>query len=508
MDIRSFTNRFTNTLVQKGFWKKKFHDASGKVLSEKHQQKITERLRFLNSCSAATRALHRPLADLYANRGNVSNGHGKSSSTRGQTTVGFLFLEDYREADKAGFSPLTKTKEYGVVQSGPAYDLSEIFRKAHIYDGKEPSGALVFPNGIAPLATLMDVVFQDPPFHDTYPEKQVLLVPEHVYGAMKRQFNFMAGGFGYEDMPADQQKRLAKQIVTYPDNATGEEIQALILKTEREIGAVKMFHFEAPSSKVFGIPHIKEISQAVRALNAKRDKEKEIIISCDSSWSGGPTRDFNPLEYAHVNTESGSKYRTGTGADPLGLLVVDAEHPELFEKISKAGRYRGANTVSDTISNHAIETSKTMERRMDQHYDSALHLIDWLDKQPFVKEIICPFFAGSKHHAQSPDYELFKEYFGKGNGLFTIEFSDNVSQEQIAEFVDAMRLAIVGESWGGPVTLVLPAGDNRLRFSVGLESKRDLERDLAQAAQKAFAHLYEQHYQLAALEQTLEARAD
>ena len=73
---------------------------------------------------------------------------------------------------------------------------------------------------------------------------------------------------------------------------------------------------------------------------------------------------------------------------------------------------------------------------------------------------------------------------------------ERLSAAQVEGFVDALRLFMIGYSWGGPVSLVVPYDlaamrDDRsalpghlVRFSIGLEAVVDLQADLAQALLK------------------------
>jgi cysteine-S-conjugate beta-lyase len=75
------------------------------------------------------------------------------------------------------------------------------------------------------------------------------------------------------------------------------------------------------------------------------------------------------------------------------------------------------------------------------------------------------------------------------------------SQSQVDAFCDALQLFKLGYSWGGPVSLVVPYAlatmrstwptylhpGKLVRFAVGLESVADLQADLQQAVNHAFA---------------------
>ncbi|RZJ59460.1 MAG: cystathionine beta-lyase, partial [Acidovorax sp.] len=74
------------------------------------------------------------------------------------------------------------------------------------------------------------------------------------------------------------------------------------------------------------------------------------------------------------------------------------------------------------------------------------------------------------------------------------------TQAQVDAFCDGLRLFKLGYSWGGPMSLVVPyelpsmrsqstqhlRQGTLVRFSIGLESAQDLQRDLQQAMDRAF----------------------
>ena len=69
-------------------------------------------------------------------------------------------------------------------------------------------------------------------------------------------------------------------------------------------------------------------------------------------------------------------------------------------------------------------------------------------------------------------------------------FRDDIADERVVAFCDALRLFKLGYSWAGPVSLVVPyevaqlRGGGRgvlVRLSMGLEAVADLQADLAQA---------------------------
>ena len=75
--------------------------------------------------------------------------------------------------------------------------------------------------------------------------------------------------------------------------------------------------------------------------------------------------------------------------------------------------------------------------------------------------------------------------------MFSVLFKDNVSAQQVTNFLEALRVFKLGLSWGGVTSLaiVYPAldrpgqdvGGRLVRLNIGLEAPDDLVEDLRNA---------------------------
>jgi cystathionine beta-lyase/cystathionine gamma-synthase len=196
------------------------------------------------------------------------------------------------------------------------------------------------------------------------------------------------------------------------------------------------------------------------------------------------------LGFSHV-LHSATKY-IGGHADLIGGVVCTSE-----------GRMRELRTT-------AIDTGGTMQPleawlclrglstlalRMEQHGRSAQALAVFLESHPKVAQVHYPGLASHPQHALAA-----RELRGFG-GMLAVEVEGGV--EAGARVADALELAWIGGSLGGPRTLVAhPAStthrqldadarraagiaDGLLRISVGLEDQEDIVADLEQALEKA-----------------------
>ena len=82
--------------------------------------------------------------------------------------------------------------------------------------------------------------------------------------------------------------------------------------------------------------------------------------------------------------------------------------------------------------------------------------------------------------------------------MFSIVFKSGPTQQQVHEFVDALKLFRVGYSWGGVASLAVaydigripgrPPYEHRIvRLNIGLEATDDLIADLEQALHRLSA---------------------
>ena len=125
---------------------------------------------------------------------------------------------------------------------------------------------------------------------------------------------------------------------------------------------------------------------------------------------------------------------------------------------------------------------RTLGVRLRRHQESALQIARWLQTRPEVKRVLYPALESDPGHA------LWKRDFTGAAGLFTIELKP-CSDTQLAAMIDHYEYFALGYSWGGFESLAvtahiersvrpLPAGQQLVRYNIGLEDPDDLIRDL------------------------------
>jgi cystathionine beta-lyase len=417
--------------------------------------KARRRAAFLAQCRPATRDIHEPIVDLAAARGHLNPrglGHARAFSEAGsvgQSSVGFDSLALYAAADADGRAPYGGA-EYGVVQSPEADAVCAKFAQLH-----GAAGAIVCPSGLSAISTTIDAF-----------APKAILIPESVYFPARRYMAEMGRA----------------ELLSYPAGASGAEVATALQAAARLFApGDTMVYLEAPGSGTFEIPDIAGLVAAAAQAGAR--------TVMDNTWASHVR--FRPLAHGiAVAIQATTKYEGGYGDTPSGIVVARDEAD--IARLRRQLRISGNGAVSPQICTRLFHRVDTAEARLDQHCATAARLMDWFAAQPFVAEILSPARDTSPHHAR------FRQYFGKGNSLFTVAFDVSVPVERIRAFVDALLLFRIAESWGGHVSLVLPVHAARrdagplprgplFRFNAGLEEADDLIADLEQASRAIHA---------------------
>ncbi len=138
-----------------------------------------------------------------------------------------------------------------------------------------------------------------------------------------------------------------------------------------------------------------------------------------------------------------------------------------------------------------IRGLKTLAIRVEKQNESALGLARWLESHPKVESV---FYPGLESH---PDYDIAQRTMRGFGGVITFTVKGDL--DATSNFIDACNIAKIAPSLGGVETLIeqpalmsyyeltteqrnsIGISDALVRFSVGIESSRDLQKDLSQA---------------------------
>jgi cysteine-S-conjugate beta-lyase len=216
--------------------------------------------------------------------------------------------------------------------------------------------------------------------------------------------------------------------------------------------------------------------------------ERNVRVVLDNTWSAGVLLDA----FAHgvdVTMQAITKYIGGHSDLLLGSITVRDD--SLYHRIGAAQQVIGCGVSPDDCS-LALRGLQTLAVRLSAIETSALSIARWLHSRPEVELVLHPALPSCTGH------EFWKRDFLGSSGVFSLVFRPGPTQQQVHNFVDALKLFRVGYSWGGVASLAVaynigripgrPAYEHRIvRLNIGLESTDDLIADLEQALPKLSA---------------------
>jgi cystathionine beta-lyase len=286
-----------------------------------------------------------------------------------------------------------------------------------------------------------------------------ILVSDNVYGPTKeisekllKEFNVMARFYN-------------------PDSF--EDLKSKITKK------TKMILVENPGSNTF---EFQDLSKIVNLA-----KKKKIFTFLDNTW--GTPLYLKPLKLGFdMSFSSATKYFSGHSDAMGGSLAVNKK---VFKKIMffyKLSGYRMSADEAYLI----IRGLRTLDTRLNQHYENTKQIINFLKKQKKVKEILYP------HNPSSKNYKLWKKYYSGATGLLSIVVKSK-KKSSVIKFVNSLELFGIGYSWGGFESLAIlqelrsnkkdeylqgrkyfrfKKDEHIVRLHIGLEDPKDLINDL------------------------------
>ena len=199
-----------------------------------------------------------------------------------------------------------------------------------------------------------------------------------------------------------------------------------------------------------------------------------------------------PLDYGvDLVVHSATKALSGHNDATLGVI---AGEKTLVNELWGYAVVQGSS-ASAFDSWNALRGLKTLGVRIERQCANALQVASILSAHSAVAEV---FYPGLDRH---PQRELAARQMASGGGCVTFEFVGGY--EAACTFVDALHLAYLAPSLGGPETLVnhpasmthaqlAPAeraaigiGEGMIRMSMGLEHPDDVTADICSALQAA-----------------------
>lgn len=241
----------------------------------------------------------------------------------------------------------------------------------------------------------------------------------------------------------------------------------------------KMILVENPGSNTFEFQDLSKIIYLA--------KRKKIFTFLDNTW--GTPLYLKPLKLGFdMSFSSATKYFSGHSDAMGGSLAVNKK---VFKKIMffyKLSGYRMSSDEAYLI----IRGLRTLDTRLNQHYENTKQIINFLKKQKKIKEILYP------HNPSSKNYKLWKKYYSGATGLLSIVIKSK-NKSSVIKFVNSLELFGIGYSWGGFESLAIlqelhsskkdeylqgrkyyrfNRDEHIVRLHIGLEDPKDLINDL------------------------------
>ncbi len=281
-----------------------------------------------------------------------------------------------------------------------------------------------------------------------------LLLVESVYGPTRKFCN-------------DVLTRLGIEVEYFPPAEAAD-------LTSRIRANTRLIFLESPGSLTFELQDLRAAAAVARP--------RQIYTIADNSWA---TPLFQkPIELGiDIVVHSGTKYIAGHSDLTLGLLACSKQ---LFNQIKPVAAMLGANLAPDDAY-LALRGLRTLPLRMAQHQQSALTIARWLQDRPEVRAVLHPGLPGF------PGHELAQRQQRGYSSLFSFRLQPGTAEARRA-FVDTLELFLIGVSWGGYESLILPLetafkhepawrtrrglDNDTFRTSIGLEDVEDLIADL------------------------------
>ena len=286
-----------------------------------------------------------------------------------------------------------------------------------------------------------------------------IIVSDNVYGPTKeisekllKEFNIMAK-FYNPDSLEDLKNKITKKT--------------------------KMILVENPGSNTF---EFQDLSKIVNLA-----KKKKIFTFLDNTW--GTPLFLKPLKLGFdMSFSSATKYFSGHSDAMGGSLAVNKKVFKQIMFFYKLSGYRMSADEAYLI----IRGLRTLDTRLNAHYENTKKVINFLKGQKKVKEILYPYKPSSKN------YKLWKKYYSGATGLLSIVIKSK-KKSSVIKFVNSLELFGIGYSWGGFESLAIlqelrsskkdeyiqgrkyfrfNKDEHIVRLHIGLEDPKDLINDL------------------------------
>lgn len=242
----------------------------------------------------------------------------------------------------------------------------------------------------------------------------------------------------------------------------------------------KVIHIETPSNPLLTITDIKGVADLA--------KSKHIVTTIDNTFASPINQ--TPIDFGiDIVMHSATKYLGGHSDILAGAVACNKEHMDTIFNVAK----NLGGSLSDMTVWMLERSMKTLALRVKAQNKNAKKLAKFLSQHEDVQKV---FYPGLKSH---PQYALAKSQMKGFGGMLSFELADGLDamafQKELKLIKSSMSLAGVESTMLSPHKTShalltqeerdkIGVSDNLIRFSVGIESKKDLIADIEQAIEK------------------------
>lgn len=242
----------------------------------------------------------------------------------------------------------------------------------------------------------------------------------------------------------------------------------------------KVIHIETPSNPLLTITDMKGVADLA--------KSKGLLTTIDNTFASPINQ--TPIDFGiDIVIHSATKYLAGHSDILAGAVACSNTHMEVIWNVAK----NLGGSLSDFTVWMLERSMKTLALRVKAQNKNAKKMAKFLSQHKDVKNV---YYPGLKTH---PQYELAKSQMKGFGGMLSFELADELDAMQ---FQKELKLIKSSMSLAGVESTVLSphktshslltqkerdhigVTDNLIRFSVGIESKKDLINDIEQAIKK------------------------
>lgn len=242
----------------------------------------------------------------------------------------------------------------------------------------------------------------------------------------------------------------------------------------------KLIHIETPSNPLLTITDIKGVADLA--------KSKNLMTTIDNTFASPVNQ--NPIDFGiDIVMHSATKYLGGHSDILAGAVACNEAHMKIIWNVAK----NLGGSLSDMTVWMLERSMKTLALRVKAQNRNAKKLAKFLSQHDNVKQV---YYPGLKSH---PQYDLAKSQMKGFGGMLSFELADGLDamafQKELKLIKSSMSLAGVESTVLSPHKTshsllsqeerdAIGVSDNLIRFSVGIESKKDLIADIEQAILK------------------------